>query len=712
MTLLVTASFVVASPDSRRTISLNGQWEVAESSLNEIPTQFNHQVPVPGLIDMARPVFVDVGGKSKKREAFWYRRFFLIKGQIPAVALLKFQKAKYGIQVFLNGHLLGGSYSSFVPNTFDVRKYLNGSEESNTLLVRVGADVAAVPDTIPQGKDFEKKRYLPGIYDDVDLILSGTPHIVNVQIVPDVAARSARVVVLIHNTGETKSVQLSSKISEESTGRVAGTAVSAPVFLNSNEDHTFELVIPVQACRLWSPEEPFLYELAVSTGTDELTTTFGMRSFRFDPESGRALLNDKPYFMRGTNVAIYRFFEDPERGDKPWREEWIRRLLGKFKQMNWNTIRFHMSFPPEKWYRIADEEGFLVHDEYPIWTKSDVLRSDILVEEYTKWMRERWNHPCVVLWDAQNETVSQATGKALQEVRHLDLSNRPWDNGWSEPQSENDSIEAHPYLHTMIPDFHYSFEKPGRKNAPYVESLIKLLRRARVPRNGPNERSGAKVTFDNPIIINEYGWLWLNRDGTPTTLSEKIYAHELGPNAAIEKRRLFHARHMAQLTEYWRGHRQCAGVLHSFGLSYSHPHEPRGQTSDDLVDVERIRFEPLFEKYMKNAFAPVGLMIDRWEQEYQTGSEIDIPIYVTNDLYENWQGTLRLSLVRYDEVLTTQQTDCSVQGLGQTIISLRNTIPVATGSYQFVAELVANETGESVTMSLRDFQAVANSAQD
>ena len=61
-------------------------------------------------------------------------------------------------------------------------------------------------------------------------------------------------------------------------------------------------------------------------------------------------------------------------------------------------------------------------------------------------MRERWNHPCVVIWDAQNESHTAETGKALQAVRQLDLSNRPWENGWAEPQSPTDCVESHPYL--------------------------------------------------------------------------------------------------------------------------------------------------------------------------------------------------------------------------------------------------------------------------
>ena len=163
-----------------------------------------------------------------------------------------------------------------------------------------------------------------------------------------------------------------------------------------------------------------------------------MRSFRFDPKTGRAVLNGKPYFLRGTNVCIYRFFEDPPRGDRPWREEWVRRLHRAFRSMHWNSIRYCIGFPPEMWYRIADEEGLMIQDEFPIWQGGNgrpELKSDALVKEYTEWMRERWNHPCVVIWDAQNETVTTETGKAIQAVRHLDLSDRPWDNGWRSRRS-------------------------------------------------------------------------------------------------------------------------------------------------------------------------------------------------------------------------------------------------------------------------------------
>ena len=75
------------------------------------------------------------------------------------------------------------------------------------------------------------------------------------------------------------------------------------------------------------------------------------------------------------------------------------------------------------------------------------MTADELAQEYAAHMQETWNHPSVVIWDSQNETIHNAepTGAAVQQVRHLDLSNRPWDNGWGGVQAETDAFESHPY---------------------------------------------------------------------------------------------------------------------------------------------------------------------------------------------------------------------------------------------------------------------------
>jgi hypothetical protein len=179
-----------------------------------------------------------------------------------------------------------------------------------------------------------------------------------------------------------------------------------------------------------------------------------MRTFGFDPKTKLPTLNGKTCWLRGTNLCIFRFFEDPGRGDRPWSEEWARRLHKAFRWMHFNAARYCIGFPPEKWYDVADETGLMIQDEFPVWYWDKFppkLTSEELAREYGEWMRERWNHPSVIIWDAQNETFGETTGKAIRAVRGLDLSDRPWDNGDSPPQRPTDTYEAHPYLFQAWP---------------------------------------------------------------------------------------------------------------------------------------------------------------------------------------------------------------------------------------------------------------------
>jgi beta-galactosidase len=690
-------TFPGESTRQRHVINLNGTWEIAEGSMDTVPKAFEHTVSMPGLVDMAEPSFDEVGKKSDKRQAFWYRRTFTVEGAIPEVTLLKIHKAKYGTRVFLNGTLVGDHLPCFTPALLDVHDHLKGSGAENEIIVRVGAFRDSVPESIPSGWDFEKYLYIPGIYDSVELILTGKPYIVNVQIVPDISVPNVRIVTELQWPDRDGCADISYEVSEARTGKLTGTAKQDGLPFKPNQITKTDVTIPMGDCKLWTPETPFLYELKITTEGDCKRVRFGMRSFRFDKESGRAILNGKPYFMRGTNVCVYRFFEDAVRGDRPWRKEWVRRLHQKFKSMQWNSIRYCIGFPPEIWYEIADEEGFLIQDEFPIWFLGNEnwpkdLKSDAIAAEYTEWMRERWNHPCVVIWDAQNESVTDQTGKAVQAVRHLDLSNRPWENGWSDPQSPHDFVESHPYLFIKAWSGKESFRLRDVANVSPVPHL-----------------RAEQTKLDVPIVINEYAWLWLNRDGTTTCLTDKVYNNLLGPNSTVAQRRLLYARYLAALTEFWRCHRKCAGVLHFCGLGYSRagdkPRPEGGATSDHFLDIDTLDFEPNFEKYVKDAFSPVGLCINKWDDQFSPGAEIQVPVIAINDLYKDWKGDVHLRILCGGKTITEQAQNCAVKSLGQETLSFNITIPNEQGKYQFVAELVNEGTP---VRSLRDFDVTSS----
>jgi len=123
-----------ASEPLRKVLSLDGTWQIAEGRMDVIPAEFSRTVPVPGLVDMAAPAFVEPGPRVTKREAipqkdprrdaFWYRRSFTVEGPIPEVAALKVAKAMFGTRVFLNGQLLGDHVPCWTPGFFNAKTAL------------------------------------------------------------------------------------------------------------------------------------------------------------------------------------------------------------------------------------------------------------------------------------------------------------------------------------------------------------------------------------------------------------------------------------------------------------------------------------------------------------------------------------------------------------------------------------------------------------
>ncbi len=646
------SSAVEAPAGKRRTICLDGTWQVAEGTMDRMPKDFAHTVPVPGLLDMATPGFETPGsvvsdaerGKPWRRperadplrEAFWYRRTFKVNAPTSNVALLKVNKAFFGTCVFLNGKKVGTNAFNFTPGWFDLGPHIKTDGSENELLIRVGASLAQIPLSVTDGWDYEKTRYVPGIYDSVKLILTSTPHVVNVQTVPDIENGSVRAVIELANMGtQAIAPRVKAMVREAGSGRVCGETVVEPnslrpmtiretTNLRPGGKGRMDVTIGIAEPHWWTPEEPFLYELIIDTGADVHKTRFAMRSFKTDPASGRVLLNGQPYYLRGSNVCIFRFSEDPLRGDKMWDRQWVRKLHRQFKNMHWNSLRYCIGFPPEMWYEIADEEGILIQDEFPIWYNHwpegtmagwpDQITAESLAKEFTEWMRERWNHPCVVIWDAQNETSSDTVlAEVIGRVRGLDLSNRPWDNGWGTTQSPTDISEYHPYRCSP------QFPRPFRLSIFGQESGI--------PDTGPKQGGHP------PRIINEYGWLWLNRDGTPAFISRPVYESIFGPNATTEVLRDYYARTLGAMTEFWRSRRKCAGVMHFCGLGHS---RPGGITCDNFADIESLTFEPKFYNYVRDSFAPIGVVVDLWRDQVEPSTRLDVPVSGQVDHWSIW----------------------------------------------------------------------------
>ena len=635
---------------SRSVLSLDGEWEIEESvGPDEIPQRFGHTVPVPGLASLATPAFPDVGrfdsfefiqvqmrrgvwdgeqdveppGISRQqRNYFWYRRTFRVDEKREQ-AILKVGKALFGMAVWLNGQKIGEHSSCFSAGYFDLTPAMNWSGE-NTLLVRVGAHKGAFPKEIPSGTDKEKRLWIPGIYDRVSLFLCDNPVIEEVQVAPRLATSSILVEMVLHNRSNRDVIcTLAHRVRTWREKAEVARSEAAAIRLEAGERKTVRAEIAIPDPVLWSPENPFLYVLESSTGSDSVQTRFGMREFRFDTPTRRAYLNGEMIYLRGSNITLHRFFEDPDCGGLPWDEQWVRRLLVEIpRKLHWNTFRFCIGPVPDMWFDIADEAGLLIQNEYPIWV-GDFDRHgwsvDAIIQDMRLWMRDCVNHPSVAWWDACNETRSEVlTYEVIPVVRQYDLSVRQWDNGYGPPSGPDDPVEDHPYI------IH-------RKDLDL--SALEYIRGPVYP-NAPYPTGHAAV-------INEYGWLWLNRDGSPTLLTKDVWEARL-PGATPEERMEHHAYLLAGLTELWRSRREYAGVLHFVYLTCSYP---EAYTGDHFKDVRTLEMHPWYLDYLSEAFKPLGVYVNFWRAELEAGKSRRFDVSLINDMARPVAGELTLRLV-------------------------------------------------------------------
>jgi len=704
---VLAAKGAAKGPVTRTTLSLDGTWEVGESgAATPAPSEFAHKAPVPGLADLATPPFADVdrfdsrelidveirdkkrpeserttavGTPHQARNYFWYRRTFQLKGEVdtrPQTVILRINKAQFGSAVWINGKLVGAHSGSFSAAIFEVTKYVKWKGD-NEIVVRIGAHPAAVPASVPTGTDKEKYKWTPGIYDSVSLDLSNNPVIETVQVAPRLANSEIVVQTVVRNASSIPvKFALKQSVHAWKDAAVVGTFAEPEVQFAAGERKTFQTTIRLPNAKLWTPETPNLYVLETSTGGDSLATRFGMREFRFDTPTRRAYLNGKLYFLRGSNIALHRFFEDPECKNRPWDEAWVRRLLVDIpKQMSWNSFRLTLGPVPQMWLDIADEAGLILQTEFPIWQGHwSEWTQEELVTAFSEWMRDQWNHPSVAIWDASNETHAEfLRDKVLPAVRGLDLSGRPWDNGYTLPMGPDDPVDDHPYLFVGL-------WKPMYK--PFAMEDLETMVGAKTDWNSPHPTTHA-------VMINEYGWLWLNRDGTPTLLTEKVYEKLVGADATPAQRFEAYAYLLGGLTEFWRAHRQAAGVQYFVYLTCSYPGV---KTSDNFRDLGRLELEPHFADYVREAFRPLGLYINFWQPWLASGDEREYAVMMVNDEATPQQGTLTLAFEKEGAPAVKAEMPFAVPAYGQQTFSIRLQAPREPG--QYVLKAVAAHAGD------------------
>ena len=385
-----------ANEGERKVINLNGTWQFDQTTTAFPPVKFTRTIPVPGLVHLAEPKIADYdkffkrAGKVEAKEQHdlynidytprysWYRKMvFISKALDGKEGMITIKKSQYVTQVYVNGMDLGTSMACYTPVEFPLSKTIKYGAE-NEILIKVG-DRVWLPGEAAGGTDKEKEHYLPGIWDDVLLSFTGDVRVNHLLILPSVAGKKVIVKAQIRNFKPAQifygdamcdSVTLDISIFEKLTGNVVATKSGR---FSAKRDNLTEVMlgVPISEFTNWSPEKPFLYMAKATLKTDkgssdEICRQFGMRDFT---RKGKFFyLNGEKIILRGTNVTLQRFFEDPDCGNLVWDKAWVKKLLVEYpKKLNWNMMRICVGIAPDFWYDIADEYGLLFQNEWLYW---------------------------------------------------------------------------------------------------------------------------------------------------------------------------------------------------------------------------------------------------------------------------------------------------------------------------------------------------------
>ncbi len=706
ITLVVIMTMSSSVFAQRVVISLNGRWDVEETmGARDIPVRYLHTVDIPGLINQSTPAFsmvdeyfskeycnntfvqpalrkkgitvdgIKTGYTFQKRNYFWYHRSIQIdtKGDIY---ILKINKAQFGTAVWVNGKKAGESLDCFASQSYDITNDIRVGRK-NTIVIRVGAHPGVLPDSAFVSFDYEKRHWTPGIYDDISIIASRYPYIESIQVAPDIHKSEIAVQTVIITKPGYEKFEMDYSVKEWKSEKIIFTKSIKSVTGNSTRTMIAQKV-SVPDARLWSPESPFLYTVHVSTGGDDISVRFGMRAFRFETATKRAYLNDSIIFLRGSNITLHRFFDDSLCKNYPWNDQWVRKLLKDLPhKYNWNSFRFCIGPVPEKWFDIADEEGLLIQNEYPIWIWQNKSNWDslLLAGQIKQWMRDSWNHPSLAWWDICNETYSDVLNDLIKDLRSTDLSNRPWDNGFHLPQGDDDPVEDHNYK------WYAPF--PGVKDCD-IWNPQKFEK-------GTGEKSSAYTPHPtaHAAVLNEYGFLWLKRNGEKTLLTGGIY-DSIGKGLNNERRQALYGYLLAAETEYFRAHRNYAGILH---FDYLSGDFDGAITGDIFKDPETLEPVKIYDDYFSEIFKPLGVYVNYFPKEVAPGANPAIAVMLINDDHHRITGQVSMDLFNEKEELVGTATQVfDMAALGQQTVTIRFRFPITKGNY-WLKTLAEDENG-------------------
>ncbi|MEO5712537.1 MAG: glycoside hydrolase family 2 TIM barrel-domain containing protein [Luteolibacter sp.] len=348
---------------------------------------------VPGDWNTQRPELLYYEG------SLWYRRIIdLEKPTDGARSFLRFGAANYRADVYLNGSKLGTHIGGFTPFSFEVTQQLKTG--ANSLVVKV--DNKRSKDAVPT-LNTDWWNY-GGLTRSVKFVRTPARFIADHRIWLE--SEETKVIsgwVEITGAAADETVEITIPELHQTLTAKTDAAGKAPFHFTAAN------------LQLWSPDQPKLYDVKLTCGSDSISEPVGFRTIR--TEGKKILVNGQPVFLRG--ICIHEDFPI-NGGGRVNTPEKAGQLLKWAKELNCNFVRLAHYPHNEDMTRLADKMGILVWSEVPVywtidWTNPDTYQN--AESQLTDEIRRDANRASIIIWSLANETpVSEARTTFLTKL--------------------------------------------------------------------------------------------------------------------------------------------------------------------------------------------------------------------------------------------------------------------------------------------------------
>ncbi|AFK02285.1 glycoside hydrolase family 2 sugar binding protein [Emticicia oligotrophica DSM 17448] len=382
--------------------NLNGNWafEFDKKDEGEKAQWFKGTKPFTKTISVPFPWGSPLSGVKDEADIAWYSKKITVKPEWKGKRVfVTIGASDWKTTVWLDGKELGSHEGGYTPFSFELTNIKYGSPQN--LVIRV--DDKRREFTLYGKQGYGNAR---GLWQTIYVEARGQNFVDALHFTPDIDKKQVKVTAYLP-TSPVKDLDV-----ELTIGAGNQKVVVHEVFPKGKTEYSF--VVPMPAARLWTLEDPYLYDASLKLGDDVVKSYFGMRKISTvnlpNTNYKYIALNDKPVYMQLALDQSYHptgFYTFPT-------DEFMKNEILLARNIGLNGIRTHIKVDvPRKLY-WADKLGVLVMSDLPnFWGEPDKnaqKESEFTLREMIK---RDYNHPAIFSWITFNETWGLRTKQEI-----------------------------------------------------------------------------------------------------------------------------------------------------------------------------------------------------------------------------------------------------------------------------------------------------------